>query len=220
MDESYGLTLSQLEQLQSFVSKDIFDFIHGTELTLPVATPKVASVPSAMSLHPTSSEFAATCVGVDPLQTCEPNPSEAELIFAFELDPLEAELGSLLLACSQQYEEHHEELESIPLSKRLRFDPPPSLSTNAKTKTKHSFAVPKSESAIAKAKESATPAKTLEDTEYCKTIWNDWCKHCSTAFEDTIAPITQLSEEQLADYLSNFIFEVRKQDGSEFPYTT
>ena len=75
------------------------------------------------------------------------------------------------------------------------------------------FALPKTKEDIVQAKRRAIPATTLKDTKYCTTIWNEWCSHKLTNYEDAIPPLEELN---LSSSLNSFIFEVRKKDGSEF----
>ena len=121
-----------------------------------------------------------------------------------------------MLACSQQYENQQEQEEYLRCVKRPLFDPP-TQSSLPKVKPRRCFAAPKSESDIAKTKNSAIPTKTREDTKYCIT---NGTSRASTVLPHTISPINDLSGEELAHHLCNFIFEVRKQDGSEFPPNT
>ena len=108
--------------------------------------------------------------------------------------------------------------ETEPDSKRLRFD---SKSNTTPTSTagtsKCSFAPPKTKEEMCKAKLGAIPASTASDTKYCVGVWNDWCRHRLAHYGDAILPLDEITITDLAEYLSSFIYEVRKQDGSEFP---
>ena len=127
-----------------------------------------------MSLHP-----SASVTNLDPQPILEP-------------DPLEVELDSLLLACSQQYDNQQEFMQD---AKRPRLDMSQSSSSTqslvlttssgacTKSKNLRSFAPPKSEDGIAKAKRSAIPNKTHEDMRYCISIWNDWCNTIQLTLE-------------------------------------
>ena len=141
-------------------------------------------------------------------------------------DPLEAELDSLLLLCSNTYEQ---DFESVLDAKRSRLDsgssigpgststiiPATSVSANSRR-----FAPPKTAEDIHKAKLRAIPATTTKDTKYCVGIWNEWCSHRLLNYGDAIAPLEEQNLSDLAHNLSSFIFEVRKKDGSEFPPDT
>ena len=79
------------------------------------------------------------------------------------LGELDAYVDSLLLACSQQYEEEEEEL-NWKIAKRIKVDP--AVNQSSSTSSKRVFAAPKNEDEIAKAKLSAIPDTTLVDTNY------------------------------------------------------
>ena len=120
----------------------------------------------------------------------------------------DALVDALLLACSQQYEGSPLEQET----KRSKLDPSKKVSTK-----KRAFAVPKTEEEVAQAKLSAVPAKTLADTSYCFRIWKEWCDHRLVSCGNSIPSIEQLTPSELASYMSNFVFEVRKKSGEVFP---
>ena len=120
---------------------------------------------------------------------------------------LEAEIDRLLLECSFQYETEGQSGSSFQLGEEK----------NKKTPGKRLFAAPKTEKEIAEAKDRAIPRKTMEDTNYCVGVWNQWCSHRATVNGDSIAPLEEISSAELARTMSNFVFGVRKRDGSEFP---
>ena len=126
-----------------------------------------------------------------------------------ELEPhlfLEAEVDRLLLECHHQYDESLEP--SIPeISTTLPPQPPP----------KCRFAAPKSKQEIAKAKEAAIPHKTIADTNYCVGLWNKWSSHQASECGDTIPSLDSIFSADFAHHMSNFVFKIRKKDGSEFP---
>ena len=120
---------------------------------------------------------------------------------------LEAEIDRLLLECSFQYETEGQSGSSFQLGEEK----------NKKTPGKRLFAAPKTEKEIAEAKDRAIPWKTMEDTNYCVGVWNQWCSHRATVNGDSIAPLEEISSAELARTMSNFVFGVRKRDDSEFP---
>ena len=61
------------------------------------------------------------------------------------------------------------------------------------------------------------PEKTRQDTAYCVGVWNEWCRCRLQERGEQIPPLAELQSSELADYMSSFIFEVRKRDGKEFP---
>ncbi len=66
----------------------------------------------------------------------------------------------------------------------------------------------------------AIPKKTREDTKYSVNMWNAFTEHRLNTTGDIIPPLTQLSHAELSHWLTRFILEVRKKDGSEFPPNT
>ncbi len=63
------------------------------------------------------------------------------------------------------------------------------------------------------------PAKTQEDTKYmyCIRLWEEWCKYQLQTCGDHIPSISKPSSCELQHWLTRFVLEVRKKDGSEFP---
>ena len=133
-----------LEQLQTFVSPDIFEFLTaGSDLIKPPhATPTEAEQMN------------------DPL--------EAELL----ANPLEVGLDAPLLTCSDMYKLN---AETEPSVKCPRLESDHENGQLSATTSKHSFAPPKTQQEMCKAKLSAIPATTAADTKYCVKIWDQWC---------------------------------------------
>ena len=143
------------------------------------------------------------------------DPVEAELV----ANPLEVGLDALLLAGSDMYEVNTEAEPSVKRP-RLQSDHMHESSQPSATTTKRSFAPPKTQQEICKAKlTSAIPSTTTANTKYCVKIWDQWCSHRLVNYGDVIPPLDdpELTVKSLAENLSSFIFEVRKQDGTEFP---
>ena len=114
---------------------EIFYFIRGAELALP----EHDAMNYSELLHPSTS----TCSYVDPY------PDQMRPIPTLEHALLEEELDSLMLACSQQYENQQEHKESdTTLSGHGLMH---LLKALIPSHTKVMFAAPKSESDIAKA---------------------------------------------------------------------
>ena len=139
-----------------------------------------------------------------PTEVEHPNPLEAELV----ANPLEEGLDALLLACSDMYELNAEAAE--PNAKRLRFECVHENSQPSATTSKRSFAPPKTQQEMCKAKLSAIPASTAADTKYCVKIWNQWCSHRLEKYGDMIPPLDhpELTVKCFAENLSSFVFEV------------
>ncbi len=82
---------------------------------------------------------------------------------------------------------------------------------------KRTFAPRKNEDEVMKAKLSAIPSKTMADTNYGVNVWQQWCAHISTEYGEEVIPLKEISTQELSTKLSLFVFEVRKQNGEEFP---
>lgn len=61
------------------------------------------------------------------------------------------------------------------------------------------------------------PKKTLDDVKYCVSIWNEWRYYREVNSGTVIPAIDKLDLPILASHLSNFILEVCKKNGDEFP---
>ena len=79
------------------------------------------------------------------------------------------------------------------------------------------FAAPKTEAEIVQARTKGVPLKTQKDTKYCVGVWESWREYRNSTTGAAIAPLTELNHSELDHWLTRFILEVRKKDGSEFP---
>ena len=81
------------------------------------------------------------------------------------------------------------------------------------------FAAPKTEEEVVAARKDSVPRKTQLDTKYCIKVWHDWRKYRNSV--DTTSQVHEdfkrLDKKKLSFWLSCFILETRKQDGSEYP---
>jgi hypothetical protein len=100
---------------------------------------------------------------------------------------------------------------AVPPSRTLTTSPTPDPSRS------RPFAPPKTEKEIEAARKSAVSKKTQQDTDYCIRLWNEWRVHHQIAAHVSIPLITEQSQTELQHWMSCFILEVRKKDGSEFP---
>ena len=118
-------------------------------------------------------------------------------------------LDALLLAGSDMYEVNAEAEPSVKRP-RLQCDHMHESNQPSATTTKRSFAPPKTQQEICKAKLSAIPSTTTVDTKYCVKIWDQWCSHRLVNYGDLIPPLDdpELTVKSLAENLSSFILEV------------
>ena len=101
--------------------------------------------------------------------------------------------------------------------------PPPSSPAPTMSPTpsrSRPFAPPKTEKEIEDARMRGVSQKTQQDTDYCMRLWSEWRAHHQKVAHVSIPPITEQSQSELQHWLSRFILEVRRKDGSEFPANT
>lgn len=67
------------------------------------------------------------------------------------------------------------------------------------------------------ARAKAVPKRTLDDMKYCVGIWNELRYHRQAHNRDLIPEVDELDSPDLANLLSHFVLEVRKNNGEEFP---
>ena len=83
------------------------------------------------------------------------------------------------------------------------------------------FSTPKSSEDVAMAIASSVPKKTQADTKYCVELWKKWSNFRNSITEEQVPErIKAMDNEQLRYWLSRFVLEVRKRDGSEYPPNT
>lgn len=65
----------------------------------------------------------------------------------------------------------------------------------------------------------AIPEKTKQHTKWCYDTWRQWHSHrtaSATSIEETPPTLTSMKKEQLNFWLSRFLVEVRRKDGSVY----
>ena len=79
------------------------------------------------------------------------------------------------------------------------------------------FVQPKFDSEAQQARFSTVPIWTQKDTAWCINIWKHWREaRNSTVLEKVPSVICMVSPQQLQHYLSCFVLEARKKDGTEY----
>ena len=81
------------------------------------------------------------------------------------------------------------------------------------------FAAPKSEEEILQMRQNAVPLKTRQDTAYCLRVWDAWAasRNENTELIDKIPPLLRITTEKLPFWITRFVLETRKKDGTEYP---
>ncbi len=81
------------------------------------------------------------------------------------------------------------------------------------------FARPKTDAEVLQMRATAVPDKTRQDTAYCVQVWDAWSASRSdnSEAERTIPLLLQLTTEELQFWLTRFVLEARKKDGSKYP---
>ena len=98
--------------------------------------------------------------------------------------------------------------------------------SSKKLRVQHRFANPKSKEEVINMRSIAVPKKTKVDTEYCMHIWYAWQKErtyrdeVDSEADKQITPITQMDKEVMKHWLTLFVLEVRKQNGTEYHTTS
>ena len=71
-----------------------------------------------------------------------------------------------------------------------------------------------------KAQVESVPKKNHEDTKYCVNLWEEWRNHRLQHTTATIPLLLEMTNTDLQHWMTRFIMEVRKKDGSIFPPNT
>ena len=122
----------------------------------------------------------------------------------------------LLLEASQSYES----AVTPPTASAFTSARASSSPTHTPTVRSSRFAAPKSAAEIEQARQNRIPDKTKQDTKYCIKLWSEWRRHRETETGDKIPEIQTMMPNQLTHWLSRFVVEVRKLDGTEYPPNT
>ena len=65
----------------------------------------------------------------------------------------------------------------------------------------------------------AIPKKTAQDTQYCLRQWEAWRQNRNSIHPE-VPTLLEMNEESLSHWLTRFVLEVRKMDGTEYPPNT
>ena len=107
---------------------------------------------------------------------------------------------ALLSAASQMYESSQVHAPTVS----------PSHPTSSTARTPTRFAWPNS-------KTTKNTRKTKQDTKYCVKLWNERRMNRIATTGEHISTIDQMTDTELTHWMSRFVLEVRKVNGSECP---
>ena len=115
------------------------------------------------------------------------------------------------------------DMDSVCMEAIAQFEASHPLNTyEAKISGERRFAAPKSEKDVEQARKARIPRKTQTDTKYCVEIWKTWSIYRNSVVknEQVYEDITSLDSNSLQYWMSRFVLEVRKKDGTEYPPNT
>lgn len=141
-----------------------------------------------------------------------------ELLDWLQGDSAGTEIDAILTAAIDDYENVRGELhnlQSVPEPNRDGSAPQTSSSLSASSNSRP-FAPVKTDTEIELARAKGVPKKTQEDTKYCVNLWDAWTRYRLETTGATIKPLSKLSRKELQHWLTRFVLEVRKKDGSQF----
>ena len=76
---------------------------------------------------------------------------------------------------------------------------------------------------MANTRRASVLKKTQADTKYCVHLWNEWrvrCNSRASTDRENVPDITQMDCKTMQYWLSHFVLEVRKKNGSIYPANT
>ena len=68
-------------------------------------------------------------------------------------------------------------------------------------------------------RQNAVPLKTRQATVYCVQVWDAWAASRNENMEliDKIPPLLEITTEKFQFWMTRFVLEARKKDGTEYP---
>ena len=127
-------------------------------------------------------------------------------------------LPSLMLAASQHYESSNAPPTTTTDNRARASTTRPAPTTTAAVPSR--FAPPKTSEEIQKGRQNRIPTKTKEDTKYCYKLWESWREYRQSCSAQTIPCLQDMTPTELNHWLSRFVVEARKTDGTEYPPNT
>ena len=141
-----------------------------------------------------------------------------EILSCLDQEDSENELDLLMLAASQQYESWNAPPTATTDNSARASTTRPAPTTTAAVPSR--FAPPKTSEEIQKGRQNRIPTKTKEDTKYCYKLWESWREYRQSCSAQTIPCLQDMAPTELNHWLSRFVVEARKTDGTEYPPNT
>ena len=94
--------------------------------------------------------------------------------------------------------------------------PPPELPTTSfppQSNPTARFATPKTDEAIAQARQDGRPKKTQQDTKYCVSVWEEWRAHRERCTAVTIPHLLDITDSQLTYWLTHLFWRCKRRVG-------
>ena len=149
--------------------------------------------------------------------------SEAELSAFCAVGPSPSSWTDFVPHAVQSFSSTHQ-ASSIAVSSHLPVlqSRPPSQPISASPNHPPRFALPKSDLDVKAAQAHAVPQNTSKSTNWALNIWKDWTANRRQIYSSLDCPphLLLCTDDQLNQWLSKFILEVRRRDGKPYPPQT
>ena len=188
----------------------------GTDITDELSTSKFCDSPACLG------EPFCSAWGICQSPAREPEQTAQETGMELGGCDMEQQIDHIMLELSQQLESSPthglHQLNHRDDSSHANAQQPGGTSSQPGTSNSR-FAIPMSNEEVIKARQRAVPKRTMYDTQYCIRQWEAWRDHRNR--EGPIVPsLLDMDSQTLSEWLTRFILEVRKINGSEYPPNT
>ena len=203
------LALTSIDTIPALVSSTISSATTTTNAQLALTS--IDTSPALVSSTLSSATLPSTSVLTTPLTSYFQNAS-SPLTSSFTTVPVfPSPLTSSTLTASST--------PSSSAATALSIYPAPP--TSSYHQQQHSrFTVPKTNQQVQEERQNGIPKNTQQDTKFCLNLWEQWSLNRQSTTGEQIGSILSLTPQQLNYWLTRFILEVRKRDGSQYPPNT
>ena len=131
-----------------------------------------------------------------------------------------AEIATQQLVAEGDLEDDYDEIDRIlgDLVKRSTVTSVPRVKEVAADKLPGRFAEPKSDQEVEAARAAAVPKNTAKNMQWATRLWREWGKSRRQRFHPTDCPphLLLMTNDEMNRWLSLFILEARREDGSVY----